>query len=143
MDPTAGQITVDPGDFDALGALGAVVVALRTHAVESGIDAAATISAPDGWHRVVVTARGSGHVVVAIRYTHLSTSRWHNVAEAVSRRGWQLDEDREGASVRFPPGTEPSDAAFEALAATSLAGAPGDLRTVTAVDGRGAVVPLT
>lgn len=140
--PDVEPLRVDPADFDAVGVLSDAVVALRVHSIEAAVDAAATISAPAGWHRVVVTARPSGHVVVGVRYSELSTSRWHNVAEALARRDWQLDEDQEGATVRFPPGTEPTDAAFEVLAALTLAGAPADLRTVTAVDGRGEPVAL-
>jgi hypothetical protein len=135
-------LVVDPADFDAVGVLSDVVVALRVHSIEADVDAAATVSAPDGWHRVVITARSSGHVVVGVRYTELSTSRWHNVAEALARRDWQLDEDQEGATVRFPPGTEPTEAAFEVLAALTLGGAPTEARTVTAVDGNGAPVAL-
>jgi hypothetical protein len=138
----AAPLALDLADFDAVGILGEVVVALRVHSIEADVDAAATISAPDGWHRVVVTARSSGHVVVGVRYTELSTSRWHNVAEALARRDWQLDEDEEGATIRFPPGTEPTAAAFEVLAALTLAGAPADVRRVTAVDGRGQAVAL-
>jgi hypothetical protein len=141
--PDTEPITVDLADFDAVGILGEVVVAMRVRGIEADTDAAATVSAPDGWHRVVVTARASGHVVVGVRYTALSTSRWHNVAEALARRGWQLDEDQEGATLRFPPGTEPTDAAFEVLAAATVGGAPADVRTVTAVDGHGDGVPLT
>ena len=140
--PEPAPLPLDPSDFDAVGVLADVVVALRVRSIEADVDAAATISAPDGWHRVVVTARSSGHVVVAVRYTELSTSRWHNVAEALARRGWQTDEDGEGATIRFPPGTEPTDAAFEALAALAASGAPVDVRTVTAVDGGGDPVPL-
>ena len=138
----AAPLAVDLADFDAVGILGAAVVALRVRSIEADTDAAATIDAPEGWHRVVITARSSGHVVVAVRYTPLSTSRWHNAAEALARRGWQLDEDQEGATMRFPPGTEPTDAAFEALAAATVAGAPADVRTMTAVDGAGAPVDL-
>ena len=142
MNGATGSIDLDPADFDAVGVLSDVVVALRIHAIEADTDAAATISAPEGWHRVVITARSSGHLVIGIRYTELSTSRWHNVAEALARRSWQLDDDDEGATARFPPGSEPTDAAFEALAAIGLAGAPIQARTLTAVDGRGDVVPL-
>ena len=65
-----------------------------------------------------------------------------NIAGALEKRGWDLDEDAEGATIRFPPGTEATSAAFEVLAAATLSGAPTDERTVTAVDGRGAPVPL-
>jgi len=135
-------LPLDPADFDAVGVLSDAVVALRVHAIEADTDVAATVSAPDGWHRVVVTARSSGHLVLGVRYTELTTSHWHNVADALDRRGWQLDEDEEGSTVRFPPGTEPTNAAFEALAALTLAGAPATVRTVTAVDGHGEAVTL-
>lgn len=134
--------TLDVGDFDAVGVATDVVVALRTHAIEHGVDAAATVSAPPGWQRIVVSARPSGHVVVGTRYSDLGRSRWNNLADALERRGWQLDEDGEGATRRYPPGTPASDAAFEALAAVTLAGAPGDVRTVTATDATGAPVDL-
>jgi hypothetical protein len=81
--------------------------------------------------------------VLVVRYSELTASRWHNVAHALAERGWQLDEDDEGATVRHPPGTEPSTVAFELLAAAALAGAPSDVRQVTAVDGHGDPVPLT
>jgi hypothetical protein len=133
---------LDLGDFDAVGVATDIVVALRSHAIEHGVDAAATVSAPSGWQRLVVTARPSGHVVLGIRYSDLSRSRWNNVAGALEKRGWQLDDDAEGATRRYPPGSDPADAAFEALAAATLAGAPADVRTVTAVDGDGTPVDL-
>jgi len=142
MPSPPGPLDLDPGDFDAVGIVSDVVVALRVHAIEADTDAAATVSAPDGWHRVVLTARSSGHLIVGVRFTDLSTSRWHNVAEALARKGWQLDDDDEGATIRFPPGTGPTDAAFEALAAIAVAGAPTQVRTITAVDGRGDAVAL-
>ena len=135
-------LPLDPADFDAVGIVGAAVVALRVHAIEADTDAAATVSAPDGWHRVVVTARSSGHLVLGVRYTDLTTSRWLNVADALARRGWQLDEDEEGSTTRFAPGTEPTDAAFEVLAAMTIAGAPASTRTLTAVDGRGITIAI-
>lgn len=133
---------LDLGDFDAVGVATDVVVALRAHAIEQGVDAAATVDAPAGWQRLVITARSSGHVVLGIRYSALGRSRWNNVAEALERRGWQLDDDGEGATRRYPPGSQASEAAFEALAAAALAGAPSDVRAVTAVDGTGAPVDL-
>jgi hypothetical protein len=105
-------------------------------------DTAATVSAPDGWHRVVMTARDSGHVVLGVRYEPLSTSRLKNVAAALAKRGWQLDDDGEGATTRFPPGTDATTPAFELLAAATVSGAPGNIRTVTATDGTGAAVDL-
>ena len=133
---------LDLGDFDAVGVTTDVVAALRSHAITHGLDAAATVGAPTGWQRLVISARASGHVVLGVRYSDLGRSRWNNVADALRQRGWQLDEDGEGATRRYPPGTEASDAAFEALAAATLAGAPADVRTVTAVDGAGAPIDL-
>jgi len=135
-------VLLDLGDFDAVGVATDVVIALRTHAIEADVDAAATVDAPAGYQRLVVTARSSGHVVLSVRYTELGRSRWNNVADALAQRGWQLDDDGEGAVRRYPPGSQASDAAFEALAAITLSGAPADVRTVTAVDGTGTPVPL-
>ena len=90
-----------------------------------------------------MTARESGHVVLGVRYERLSTSRLKNVAGALAGRGWQLDEDGEGATIRFPPGTDATSPAFELLAAATLSGAPSDVRTVTATDGTGTAVDLT
>lgn len=142
MTPEPAPVVLDLGDFDAVGVATEVVLALRRHAIEHDTDAAATIGAPTGWQRLVVTARSSGHLVLGVRYSELSRSRWNNVAGALEKRGWQLDEDLEGATIRFPPGTEATSAAFEVLAATTLSGAPADQRSVTAVDGRGQPVPL-
>ena len=136
-------IVLDLGDFDAVGIAADVVDAVRRHAIESGGDVAATVSAPDGWHKVVVTGRRSGHTVLGVRYSDLTRSRWHNVARAVAERGWDLDDDQEGSTHRFPPGTEASAVAFELLAAVSLGGAPPTLRQVTAVDASGSPIPLT
>lgn len=133
---------LDLGDFDAVGVATDIVLALRAHAIEHGCDAAATVDAPAGYQRLVVTARPSGHVVLGIRYSDLGRSRWNNLADALERRGWQLDDDREGATRRYPPGSQASDAAFEALAAVTRSGAPSDVRLVTAVDATGAPVPL-
>lgn len=146
-DPAAAAGSPDPvrldlGDFDAVGVAGDVVVAVRAHAIERGRDVAATVSAPDGWHRVVVTGRPGGHTILGVRYGELTASRWHNVARALAGRGWDLDDDEEGATRRYPPGTEASTVAFELLAVAALAGAPGDVRQVTAVDAGGSPVPL-
>lgn len=136
------RAVLDLGDFDAVGVATDMVVALRTHAIEHGRDAAATIDAPAGYQRVVITARHSGHVVLGTRYTELGRSRWNNVADALEQRGWQLDDDGEGATRRYPPGSQASDAAFESLAAATLSGAPSDVRTVTALDAGGGPVDL-
>lgn len=142
-DPAPAAVGLDLGDFDAVGVAGEVVVAVRSHAIEHGLDVAATVSAPDGWHRVVVTGRPGGHAILGVRYSELTTSRWHNVARALAGRGWDLDDDEEGATRRYPPGTEPSTVAFELLAVAALAGAPSDVRQITALDAHGTPVALT
>jgi hypothetical protein len=135
-------VGLDLGDFDAVGVATDVVAAVRGHAIEHGHDVAATVSAPGGWHRVVVTGRPGGHAVLGVRYGELTTSRAHNVARALAARGWDLDDDGDGATRRHPPGTEASTVAFELLAVAALAGAPGDVRQVTARDAQGTPVPL-
>jgi hypothetical protein len=134
---------VDPGDFDAVNVLLSVVVALRSHAIRAGVDAAAPLAAPPGWHTLVITARSSGHVVLATRYEGLTPSRRHNVGRALTAQGWDDDEDGDGATRRFPPGSPPADAAFAALGALTVAGAPSTPRSLRAVDSRGAPVDLT
>jgi len=133
-DPDAlpDAVPVDLSDFDAVGIVSEILVGLRAHTMQTSADTAATVSAPDGWHRVVMTARASGHVVLSVRYEPLSTSRLKNVAGALAGRGWQLDEDGEGATIRFPPGTDATTPAFELLAAATVSGAPSDVRSVTA-----------
>ena len=115
--PQPRPMLVDLDDFDAVGIVTEVLVSLRAHTMRIGADSAATVSAPPGWHRAVMTARDSGHVVLSVRYEELSTSRLKNVADALDRRGWQLDDDGEGSTIRFPPGTEASTPAFELLGA--------------------------
>lgn len=137
-----GPVLLDLADFDAVGVATDILVALRSHAIQHDTDAAATVAAPEGWHRVVITARSSGHVVIGVRYLELSTSRYHNVSKALAARGWDLDDDDDGATRRYPPGTEATTAAFEVLAAATVSGAPPDVRAVTAVDGTGAPVDL-
>ena len=134
---------VDLGDFDAVGIVSEVLVSLRAHTMATSADTAATVSAPDGWHRAVMTARESGHVVLGVRYEPLSTSRLKNVAGALAGRGWQLDDDGEGATIRFPPGTDAATPAFELLAAATVSGAPSDERSITATDGTGAAIDLS
>ena len=126
----------------AVGIADEVVLTLRRHAILGSIDAAATVSAPSGWHRLVVTARGSGHIVLSVRYSPLGRSRWNNVSAALAARGWQLDDDGDGATCRYPPGSETSEASFEILAALTSSGAPADVREVTAVDGNGLAIDL-
>jgi hypothetical protein len=138
--PPPHQLDLD--DFDAVGIASEVLVTLRVHAIEHHTDAAATVSSPEGWHRLVATARDSGHLVLSARLVDLSTSRFHNVSAALRSRGWDFDEDGDGATVRYPPGTETTTAAFELLAVLTLSGAPRGVREVTAVDGDGAPVDL-
>ena len=140
MDEQVDSVALDLADFDAVGVLSEVVVDLRAHVMTHEREASATISAPDGWHQVVVTAKQGGASVLIARFAPLSASRLRNVADALSRRGWQLDEDREGATLRQPPGTAATDVAFEALAAVGLAGAPSDVRRVTSRDAEGGPV---
>jgi hypothetical protein len=140
--PAPQPVALDLGDFDAVGVASDIVDVVRRHAIESGVDVAATVSAPSGWHRVVVTGRRSGHAVLGVRYSELTASRWNNVAAALATRDWQLDDDDEGATLRFPPGTEASMVAFELLATAALGGAPSDIRQVTAIDAQGNPVPL-
>lgn len=135
-------VTLDLGDFDAVGIAADVVDAVRRHAIESGGDVAATVSAPEGWHRVVLTGRRSGHTVLSVRYLDLTRSRRHNVERALAGRGWDLDDDADGATHRFPPGTEASTVAFELLAVVSSAGAPATVRSIAAADATGTDVPL-
>ncbi|MBI2706512.1 MAG: hypothetical protein HYX32_14660 [Actinobacteria bacterium] len=135
--------TLDLADFDAMGVATELVVALRSHAIRHGADTVATVDAPPGWHRLRVTARRSGHIVLSIRYDDLTRSRLHNVAGALEERGWQLDEDANGATRRYLPGTEATDAAFELLAVVPLAGSPIGTRSVTARDATGNEVALS
>lgn len=126
--------SLDLADFDALGVATDLVDTVRSRAIGSGTDVAATVSAPEGWHRVVVTGRGSGHLVLSVRYKELSRSRWHNVHGALTERDWDLDDDGEGATRRYPPGTEATTPAFELLAVVALGGAPADIRQVSFSD---------
>lgn len=134
---------LDLSDFDAMGVATELVIALRSHAIRHGIDTVATVDAPPGWHRLRVTARKSGHIVLSIRYDDLTAARLHNVARALDERGWQLDEDASGATRRYLPGTEVADAAFELLAVVPLAGAPISTRSIVARDATGDEVALS
>lgn len=126
-----GPLSVDPSDFDALGVMTEVVMALRTSAFDRAADSSAEVSAPPGRHRVTVGARGGGHVVLGVRYDELTLSRRNVVAAALDRRGWDLDADTEGASRRFPPGTDAGTVAVEVLTALTVGGTPADVRTIT------------
>lgn len=135
-------LLLDLGDFDAVAVASDVVLAVRSHAIEAGVDTAATVSAPPGWHRLVITGRASGHVVLGVRYQPLTRSRLHNVAAALEGQGWDLDDDADGVTRRYPPGTEAAMVAFDVLGVLTLCGAPADVREVTARDGTGSPVPL-
>lgn len=139
-DPT--PLLLDLADFDAVGIATDIVVAVRTHAIEGTVDASASVSAPEGWHRVMVNCSATGKTLLRVRFTDLTTSRSNNVSKALVERGWQLDEDRDGASLRYPSGVEATTVAFDALAALTLAGAPSDIRSVTASDSQGRPVAL-
>jgi hypothetical protein len=140
-DPIA-PLLVDPSDLDAVGVLGDVVLAMRHHALVAGTAAIATVHAPEGWHRVVLTCQPGGHTVVGVRFGDLTRSRANNVGTWLERRGWQVDEDGGGARRRLPPGTDAASVAMDVLAVVTAAGAPSDPRTVTAVDAAGGAVDL-
>ena len=135
-------LQIDPSDFDAVGILSEAVVTLRAHVMATDRDTAATVDAPEGWHHVVVTAKPGGSSVLVVRYGELTLSRLRNLAGALSTRGWQLDEDGEGATLRQPPGTPATEVAFEVLAVLTSAGAPAAVRSVTAQDADGTPVNL-
>ena len=138
----AGPLSIDLADFDAVGLLTEAIVSLRAHVLINELEAAATITAPPGWHRLVINAKSGGSSVLVIRFNELSVSRTKNVATALHKRGWQLDEDREGATLRQAPGTTATDVAFEVLAALTVGGAPHDVREMHASDSTGASVEL-
>ena len=135
-------LPIDPTDFDAVGVVSDAIVNLRAAVMDTSLDTAMTVAAPDGWHQVVATAKPGGSSVLVVRYGQLSLSRLRNVAEALGRRGWQLDEDGEGATLRLPPGTSATDVAFELLAVLTVAGAPTTPRTATAALSDGTPVEL-
>ena len=135
-------VTVDPNDFDAVGVVAEAIVTMRGAALDQHGDVVATISAPPGRHQLKVVARPGGHVVLVVRFDDLTNSRRNVIADALTRRRWDLDEDDEGATFRFPPGTEHTTVAFDVLGVLTLGGAPADRRTMTAVDGTGAPVDL-
>lgn len=140
--PAVDPPMVDPSDFDAVGVATEVLVSLREHALTTGEAAIATIDAPAGWHRVIVTAQPGGHTVLAVRFVDLTPSRANNVAKWLDVRGWQIDEDARGATRRLPPGTDAMTAAMEVLGVLSAGGAPAAPRAVTAVDATGAAITL-
>jgi len=135
-------LTIDPTDFDAVGVVSDAIVNLRAAVMDSSLDTAMTVAAPDGWHQVVVTAKPGGSSVLVVRYGALTLSRLRNVAEALTRRGWQLDEDGEGATLRLAPGTPAIDVGFELLAVLTVAGAPTAPRTATGALADGTPVEL-
>lgn len=140
--PGPEPLALDLDDFDAVGLLTDAIVSLRSHVLLGEQEAAATIDAPTGWHRLVINAKNGGSSVLVIRFNDLTVSRTRNVAAALHRRGWQLDEDRQGATLRQAPGTTATDVAFEVLAALTVAGAPHGTRMMTATDATGTGVEL-
>jgi hypothetical protein len=137
-----GAATIDPGDFDAIGVMAEIVVMLRRHAIERDVDVTALVSAPPGRHVLRIAARTSGHVLLGVRYDGLTPSRRNVIAAAFSRRDWDLDEDAEGVTRCYAPGTEPAAIAFEALAVLTLGGTSAEPRTVSAMDAAGSPVEL-
>lgn len=135
-------VVLDLNDADGVGVLNDVVLALRGHVMAIGTAATATVAAPDGWHRLTITAMPGGHVVLGVRYAGLSKSRTNNVHEALDRRGWDLDEDGEGSTHRHPPGTDAMTVAFEVATMVGAGGAPKKPRRITAVDAGGAPVAV-
>jgi len=135
-------LAIDPSDFDAVGILSDAIVTLRAHVMATDRDTAATVDAPEGWHHVVVTAKPGGSSVLVVRYGTLTLSRLRNLAGSLAARGWQLDEDGEGATLRQPPGTAATEVAFEILAVITAAGAPVEIRSVTAADAAGTALDL-
>lgn len=135
-------LPLDLADFDAVGVASDIVVAVRAHAIEHAVDVSATISAPDAWHRVMVNCSATGKTLLRVRFPDLTTSRANNVSQSLVARGWQVDEDGDGASRRYPSGIEAATVAFDALGALTLGGAPADVRLVTATDANGAAVVL-
>lgn len=140
--PGAEPLRLDLGDFDGVGLLTEAVISLRAHVLINELEASATIGGPEGWHRLVLNAKSGGSSVLIVRFNDLSVSRTKNVAAALHTRGWQLDEDREGATLRQAPGTPATDVAFEVLAALTVGGAPHDVREMHAIDSTGASVDL-
>ncbi len=142
MSSGSPPLLLDLADFDAVGITTDVVVAIRSHAIQAEIDTSASISAPEGWHRVIVNCSATGKTVLRVRFGDLTTSRANNVSSGLVEQGWQIDEDRDGASQRYPSGVEASTVAFDALGAVGLGGSPRDVRSVTASDRAGTAVPL-
>lgn len=138
----SAPLLLDLADFDAVGIGADIVIAVRSHAIEGGVDASATISAPESWHRVMVNCSSTGKTLLRVRFTDLTRARSNNVSRALADRGWQIDEDGDGASCRYPSGVEATTVAFDALGALTLAGAPNDVRSVTATDSAGRPVAL-
>ena len=140
--PAAPGPVIDPQDFDAIGVVADVVVAVRAAAIERGLDVVATVSAPEGRHRLRIAGRSSGHLVLSVRWDALTTSRRNMVTDALLGLGWDRDEDGEGATHRYPPGTDATSVAFEVLTVLTVGGTPPEPRTVWAQDAEGAPVPL-
>lgn len=135
-------LRLDLSDFDAVGIASDAIATVRAHAIANVVATSAEVSAPDGWHRVVINCSDSGNVNLRVRFVDLTTSRANNVSTALLDRGWQLDEDRDGASSRYLPGVEATSIAFDVLAVLSLGGAPTDVRSITATEVGGRSIEL-
>ena len=79
----AEPVVIDPTDFDAVGVLTEAIVSLRAHVLISEVDASATVSAPEGWHPLVINAKQGGSSILIVRFNELSSSRLRNVADAL------------------------------------------------------------
>jgi len=135
-------LLLDLADFDAVGIATDIVLTVRSHAIEGEVDSSATISAPEGWHRVMVNCSATGKTLLRVRFVDLTRSRTNNVSAALRERGWQLDEDADGVSYRYPSGVDATTIAFDVLSAVTLAGAPNDIRTVIAADAAGRPIAI-
>ena len=142
MSSPADSLPLDLNDFDAVGIASDVVMRVREHAITADRGATAIVSAPDSWHHMIITCAASGTLELQVRFEGLTRSRENNLSKALIQRDWQVEEDGDGARRRFRPGTTPIDIAFEALGVLTLAGAPSDIRTVTATDSDGTAIAL-
>lgn len=139
---TSPPLLLDLADFDAVGIVTDVVVSIRSHAITAELDSSASISAPEGWHRVIVNCSSTGKVLLRVRFADLTRSRANNVSAALVGRDWQVDEDGGGASRRYPSGVDATTIAFDVLGALTTGGAPSDVRSIVATDSGGHGIAL-
>ena len=65
----AEPVVIDPTDFDAVGVLTEAIVSLRAHVLIREVDASATVSAPEGWHPLVINAKQGGSLDCSLQRT--------------------------------------------------------------------------